>query len=465
MVSRQNQSQVRGTTTKSSRNTDDAVCSYLQEITRIPLLTLVQEIASAGRIRATRRSYRELLLNNHGVLEYLVGRLGEVRDGTCRPEHVLEAAANDREGKARLKAAANANLPRIRSLLHSNEQAFCHLDDPACTTAECRAVRRTIARQRHACVGLIAELGVRQEELECGLAQVREMADRSAGLKHLLSEPRTPDVRRAEIHEELRTIEGPQLLRPELLRRWFGHLDQRRAAYEAAKSALAAANLRLVVFIAKRYARPDFPLLDAIQEGNRGLMRATEKFDPRRGIKFSTYATWWIRQAITSVQYAGRFPVSMPYYVDSRVNHVRRRYEHLRQAMGHRPTTDELAESLGLAFADTTQVLALLAEPRSLNQPVGEADEHTYGEVIAEPRECNLGVGIEGEEAIGQVKRMLRLLDPRERLLIRLRYGLLDGQEHTLSDIGERVGLTRERVRQIEKAAIDKMAACRRKRR
>ena len=248
-------------------------------------------------------------------------------------------------------------------------------------------------------------------------------------------------------------------MRPALLRRWLGRLEQRRSAYEAAKSALAAANLRLVVSIAKRYARLDFPLLDAIQEGNRGLLRATEKFDPGRGIKFSTYATWWIRQAITSVQYAGRFPVSMPCYVDSRVNHARRRYEHLRQASGHSPTTDELAESLGLAFAETTQVLALLAEPRSLSQPAVEAQEHTLAEILAESCECDLGRGLEGEEARRQIKRLLRTLEPRERLLIRLRYGLFDGQDHTLSDIGTRLGLTRERVRQIEKEAMRKMAA------
>ena len=192
MISRRNENWAWGTTAKSSRNSDDAVRSYLREIARIPLLTRSQEIAVAERIRAARRSYRELLLNNHGVLEYLARRLGEVRDGTCRPERVLEAAANDREGKARLTAALNANLPTIQSLLHDNERTFRQLGDPASTAAEQRTVRRTIARQRHVCVGLIESLSVRQAELEGGLLPVRAMTDRTAGLQHLLSKPGTP---------------------------------------------------------------------------------------------------------------------------------------------------------------------------------------------------------------------------------------------------------------------------------
>ena len=303
------------------------------------------------------------------MLEQVTRVLQELGRGQRRLEHVLEVGGNDTPRKSHLHALLTVNLPTLERLLQRNEQAWRRLREAPLTVGQRRRLRRDITQRRHRCVRLIEELEVRRVELERPVGYLRDLAQRAAGLVHLAGQTRTTPERLAEIRAELATLESLSLGRPELLARHLRRLHTRRSDYQAAKCALAVPNLRLVVSIAKRYGRSEFPLLDAIQEGNQGLLRATEKFDPTRGIKFSTYATWWIRQAITRARPIGRSAVSLPVTAEHVVHVARQRYEQLWHEMRRRPTAEDLAERLGLSFGGTHQMLTLLGETVSLSHP------------------------------------------------------------------------------------------------
>jgi RNA polymerase primary sigma factor len=241
------------------------------------------------------------------------------------------------------------------------------------------------------------------------------------------------------------------------LRRTLQILDRGDQEADVAKKQLIEANLRLVVSIAKRYTNRGLQFLDLIQEGNIGLMKAVDKFDYRRGYKFSTYATWWVRQAITRAIADQARTIRIPVHMIETINKLVRAQRTLQQELGREPTNDELSRRLELHVNKVRKVLRIAQEPISLETPVGEEDESHLGDFIVDRRGTSPSEAVINLNLREQTAEVLKTLSPREEKIIKMRFGLQDGSEHTLEEVGQHFAVTRERIRQIEAKALRKL--------
>jgi RNA polymerase primary sigma factor len=260
-----------------------------------------------------------------------------------------------------------------------------------------------------------------------------------------------------ELHKEMSNLMRITQETPATLRRRLVRIAAMSKDHEAARRDLAAGNLRLVVSIAKRYRNRGLSFLDLIQEGNTGLMRAVDKFEYARGFRFSTYATWWIRQAISRAVADQSRTIRVPVHMIEKMGKVRDINRDLVHKEGREPTLEEVAQISGLSIADTQRALKMSRQPLSLDQPVGHQEENFLGDLLYDHREEDPLAGMNQAMLRSSITDVLQTLDYREREILRLRYGLADGYTSTLREIGRIFSVTRERVRQIESEAIRKL--------
>jgi RNA polymerase primary sigma factor len=377
-----------------------------------------------------------------------------------RLDRTVEVSVTDTVEKKQVMSLLPPNLRTLEHLLRRNIRDFHTVISSQRPLEERQEAWKRLNRRRHKAVRLVEELGLRTPRLQTLLDTLGQISRRMNTIVEQLEEIEaggTPPTSENELRHELRSLMRATLEAPATLYRRMNRIAQLQGQYDAAKRVLSAGNLRLVVSIAKRYRNRGLSFLDLIQEGNTGLMRAVDKFEHNRGFKFSTYATWWIRQAITRAIADQSRTIRLPVHMIETMSRVRNVHRDLLQEHGREPSLEETAKAAGLSLDETRCISKMTRQPLSLDQPVGDHEDSFFGEFVEDHRDEDPLADMTQDLLKQRIAAVLESLNYREREIIRLRYGLADGYTYTLEEVGKIFAVTRERVRQIEAKAVRKL--------
>ncbi|MGC4007155.1 MAG: sigma-70 family RNA polymerase sigma factor [Pirellulales bacterium] len=439
---------------------DDPVRMYLTQMGEIPLLTRKQEIALAKKIEITRAKFRRKLLLCDYVIQYAVKILKRVHKGELPFDRTVQVSVTDHLEKDQILGRMPHNLKTIESLLERNRHNYRAALSKSAKQSTRREAWRNLGRGRLRTVKLVEELGLRTQRIEPMIRTLEQFCSRVDTLRRMIVEHKRnkgPSSERQAWITEYRTIVRACQESPTSLRNRVNSLKTIYSEYQRAKRGLSEGNLRLVVSIAKKYRNRGLSFLDLIQEGNAGLMRAVDKFEYRRGFKFCTYATWWIRQAITRAVADQSRTIRIPVHMVETMSRVRNVSRDLLQKLGREPTIEEVAKASQTPIEETRRVLAMSRYPISLDRPVGNSEDSHFGDLLPDGGAENPAIGAAQEMLRSRISKVLKTLSYREREIIKLRYGLGDGYSYTLEEVGHIFKVTRERIRQIEAKAVRKL--------
>ncbi|MGI9455379.1 MAG: sigma-70 family RNA polymerase sigma factor [Aeoliella sp.] len=439
---------------------DDPVRMYLTQMGEIPLLTRQQEIALAKKIEITRARFRAYLLECDYVAQACVKVLKRVHSGELPFDRTVQVSVTDHLEKEQILGRLPHNLASIEVLLLRNRADYILATSKTQPKAKRRQAWQRLARRRRRTVRLIEELGLRTQRVEPMIRTLEEFSRRIDELKARIADHRknrSPAEERKPWLREYRNLLVATQESPSSIRDRLRKIKKIYAEYQQAKRELSEGNLRLVVSIAKKYRNRGLSFLDLIQEGNAGLMRAVDKFEYRRGFKFCTYATWWIRQAITRAVADQSRTIRIPVHMVETMSRVRNVARQLLQEMGREPTIEETARRAQTTIEEARRVLAMSRYPISLDRPVGNSEDSHFGDLLPDGAAESPATGAAQEMLRGRINKVLKTLSYREREIIKLRYGLGDGYSYTLEEVGHICKVTRERIRQIEAKAVRKL--------
>jgi RNA polymerase primary sigma factor len=386
--------------------------------------------------------------------------LNRVHKGELPFDRTVQVSVTDRLEKEQILGRLPHNLNTINELLRRNKIDFRTAFSKSAKRSERRNAWLRLNRRRKRTVKLVEELGLRTQRIETMIRALEEFSRRADELKGQIQahkRAKLPAYERAQWVKEFRQILRVTQETPSSVRNRVNKIRDIYSHYQRAKRGLSEGNLRLVVSIAKKYRNRGLSFLDLIQEGNAGLMRAVDKFEYRRGFKFCTYATWWIRQAITRAVADQSRTIRIPVHMVETMSRVRNVSRELLQRLGREPTIEETARAAGTAIDETRRVLAMSRYPISLDRPVGNSEDSHFGDLLPDGDAESPAVGAAQEMLKSRIGKVLKTLSYREREIIKLRYGLGDGYSYTLEEVGHIFKVTRERIRQIEAKAVRKL--------
>jgi len=440
--------------------TDDPIRMYLTQMAVVPLLSRDEEISLAKKIEVTRKRFRRTVLSCDYAMRGTIDTLKRVHVGDLPFDRTIKVSLTERLTKTQIQARMPQNLPTLNYLLEATREDFARLICKTTTPCERRTARRRFLRRRSKCLQLVEELSLRTRRVQVMMRRLEEFSRRMDEIRARLAEIRTDSAakdERANLRRELKDLLMLTLESPKSLRKRCQTFHRQYEEYEQVKRQLSSGNLRLVVSIAKKYRNRGLSFLDLIQEGNTGLMRAVDKYEYRRGFKFSTYATWWIRQAITRAIADQARTIRIPVHMIDVLSKLRHTQKRLQQEFRREPTTEEVARRSGISIDEVRRVLDIGRHPVSLDRPVGETEDSCFGEFIEDNTSENPLKSASNGILRDKIDNLLKTLTYREREIIRLRYGLGDGLSYTLEEVGRIFKVTRERVRQIEAKAVRKL--------
>ena len=442
------------------RELHDPVRMYLSQMGSIPLLTRDQEIKLAKTIELMNNGFRRKVLTSDFVILKTVEIFDALNRADLAFDRTVQTSGSSGVERDDIFERKEGHLQTLRAILKRNEEDLLLLRDGR-PPADKRALLELALKQRRAnAAKLIEELGLRTKKLLPLMQSLRDYSkqlhsytdemDRIHDLPDKKEKSQRLQRRVNRIVEVVREMPKQLFLRVDLM-------DKRYRAYEAAKKELSAGNLRLVVSIAKKYRHRGLSFLDLIQEGNTGLMKAVEKYEYQRGYKFSTYATWWIRQAITRAIADQARTIRIPVHMIETINKLMRVQKTLLQTFGREPTPEEIADEIQMPVDRVRGIMKMAQQPISLQSPVGDSDDTSFGDFI-EDKSAENPLQMTSHALLREKLRdVLNSLTERERHVLVQRFGLSDGITRTLEEVGRNFRVTRERIRQIEAKALRKM--------
>ena len=443
---------------------EDPVRMYLQQMGRIPLLDRSREVALAREIEFTRLKFRAKMLECDYVMQHAVRTLRRVHDNELPFDRNVQVNDADNLDKKKIMARLPHNLRTLKACLERNAEDYRIATSRSADPEERKKAWHNLGLRRRRAVRLVEELNLRTERVENMIDTLDKFSRRVEYLRAQIAFKKRqrrpgdgPDYELRTLVMECRNILQLTQETPTSLRNRVAEAKKILVQYRRAKKGLSEGNLRLVVSIAKKYRNRGLSFLDLIQEGNAGLMRAVDKFEYRRGFKFCTYATWWIRQAITRAVADQSRTIRIPVHMVETMSRMRNVTRQLTQEMGREPSIEETAQAANASVDETSRILQMNRFPISLDRPVGNSEDSHFGDLLPDSSAENPALGAGNEMLRKRLMKVLKTLSYREREIIKLRYGLGDGYSYTLEEVGHIFKVTRERIRQIEAKAVRKL--------
>jgi len=434
---------------------DDPVRTYLSQMGQVPLLSRDEEILLARTIEVSHKRMRRWILMSDYTMREVIKMYRQAMHSGAALDRLVQTTGSEAPDRAELINNLQNHLKVLEKTLKENNDVIKIMRASKTSMTERRRLKSRLDNMRYRAAKVVEGMGIRLRRLVPVIDKMRELAERGRTLK--ATEQYASKTHRERAARRLRRMEEITREDVDAFLRRVSNIDKLYKVYEHGKKDLSAGNLRLVVSIAKKYRHRGLSFLDLIQEGNTGLMKAVEKYEYKRGYKFSTYATWWIRQAITRAIAEQARTIRIPVHMIETISRLKKTAKQISQDLGRPPTIEELAIEADMSVAETRRVMQISRNPISLDRPIGDSDDSLFGEFIEDTSAALPDISMNRDNLKEKMENVLNSLTEREREILRLRYGLIDGQAHTLEEVGKRFRVTRERVRQIESKALRKL--------